>query len=109
MNNDYFRNVGRWSFDHPYGRGEVVGFRGRAQRAGVRIGDNTQGVFSDMLVRQLPNGWTFAVPNEEYLTPAGTTDDGTGIPPDIHTPVFGDELSTGQDSAFDRAVAELHR
>ncbi|MGW4241355.1 S41 family peptidase [Nocardia sp. NPDC004722] len=76
--------------------------------APVRIGENTQGVFSDLLVRHLPNGWIFALPNEEFLTPAGTTYDGAGVPPDIRTPVFGDELTAGHDSAFERAIAELH-
>src|SRR5262249_44374285 len=34
----------------------------------TRIGANTQGVFSDELVRRLPNGWTFGLSNEIYLT-----------------------------------------
>ncbi|TCO49719.1 tricorn protease-like protein [Actinocrispum wychmicini] len=77
--------------------------------APLRIGENTQGVFSDMLVRELPNGWIFALPNEEYLTATGRTYDGAGIPPHIRTPVFGAELAQGKDSAFDRALAEFRR
>ena len=74
----------------------------------VRIGANTQGVFSDTLVRTLPNGWMFILPNEEFLTRSGRTFDGTGIPPHVRTPVFTDEeFAENRDSAFDRAVALL--
>lgn len=55
----------------------------------VLVGDDTQGVFSDILDRQLPNGWTFGLPNEEYLTPSGRTYDTiAGIPPDVRVPTF---------------------
>ncbi|WP_407286028.1 S41 family peptidase [Streptomyces sp. BP-8] len=72
--------------------------------APTRIGENTQGVFSDILDRRLPNGWTFGLPNEEFLTADGRTFDGPGIPPAIPTPVFTDEeLSARRDSALTRA------
>jgi C-terminal processing protease CtpA/Prc len=40
---------------------------GREPRV-IRIGLNTQGVFSDVLNRSLPNGWRFHLPNEIYFT-----------------------------------------
>ncbi|MFI6054573.1 S41 family peptidase [Streptomyces violascens] len=74
----------------------------------VRIGQNTQGVFSDVLERRLPNGWAFGLPNEEYLTPSGQTFDGDGIPPDILTGNFPQEITAGiHDSAFTQALAAL--
>ncbi|MFD7754442.1 S41 family peptidase [Streptomyces sp. NPDC059757] len=77
----------------------------------VRIGQNTQGVFSDVLERTLPNGWTFGLPNEEYLTPSGgKTFDGEGIPPDIRTGNFLQEIAKGtHDSAFAQALAVIRR
>lgn len=76
----------------------------------VRIGQPTQGVFSDVMSRALPNGWGFVLPNEEFLTRSGRTFDGTGVPPHIAEPVFTDEEFAGnRDSAFDRAVTELRR
>ncbi|MEU1626092.1 S41 family peptidase [Streptomyces sp. NPDC020096] len=76
----------------------------------VRIGENTQGVFSDVMDRELPGGWTFGLPNEEFLTHDGRTFDGPGIPPDIREPVFTDEeFVHRRDSAFDAAVAVLGR
>jgi hypothetical protein len=74
----------------------------------VRVGSNTQGVFSDVLGRKLPNGWTFGLPNEVYLTKDGKAFDGTGVPPDIHLPVFPwEDLSNGRDSALDKALELL--
>ncbi|WNI30660.1 S41 family peptidase [Streptomyces sp. ITFR-6] len=76
----------------------------------VRIGEPTQGVFSDTMDRVLPNGMALWLPNEEFLTRSGRTFDGAGIPPHIRTPVFTEEeFAKNRDSAFDAAVAELRR
>ncbi|WP_319728490.1 S41 family peptidase [Streptomyces sp. MB09-01] len=72
----------------------------------IRVGEPTQGVFSDTMVRSLPNGIRIRLPNEEYLTRTGTTFDITGIPPHLRTPVFTDEeFEQNRDSAFDAAAA----
>jgi hypothetical protein len=71
----------------------------------VRIGENTQGVFSDVLGRRLPNGWRFGLPNEVFRTAEGKTFDGPGIPPDLTVPVFPEsELRSGRDGALERAI-----
>ncbi|MEU8760873.1 S41 family peptidase [Streptomyces sp. NPDC048659] len=74
----------------------------------VRVGQPTQGVFSDTLTRGLPDGMEVWLPNEEFLTRSGRTFDGTGIPPHVWTPVFTEEeFAAGRDSAFDAAVRQL--
>lgn len=74
----------------------------------VRVGSNTQGVFSDVLGRKLPNGWTFGLPNEIYFTKDGKAFDGTGVPPDIEAPIFPmEDLTDGRDSALDKALELL--
>ena len=74
----------------------------------VRIGENTQGVFSDVLGRNLPNGWEFGLPNEVFRTAQGTTFDGPGIPPDIMVPVFADDdITAGRDPALAKALEIL--
>lgn len=74
----------------------------------IRVGANTQGVFSDVLVRKLPNGWSFGLPSEIYLTKDGKAFDGTGVPPDIEVPVFtAEDLASGQDSALNKALELL--
>ncbi|MEV6394885.1 S41 family peptidase [Streptomyces sp. NPDC051907] len=84
----------------------------------VRIGEHTQGVFSDVMVRKLPCvsklkascDWKLRLPNEEFLNRDGATFDGSGIPPHLREPVFTDEeFAKNRDSAFDRAVALLGR
>jgi hypothetical protein len=77
----------------------------------TRIGENTQGVFSDVLGRRLPNGWFFGLPNEVYRTSEGHTFDGAGIPPDIPIHVFAaEDLAAGKDPALERAIEALaHR
>jgi C-terminal processing protease CtpA/Prc len=74
----------------------------------VRIGQPTQGVFSDVMSRALPNGMAAWIPNEEFLTRSGRTFDGTGIPPHLEEPVFTEEeFAERRDSAFDRALDVL--
>ena len=74
----------------------------------TRIGENTQGVFSDVLVRKLPNGWIFGLPNEVYRTEEGAAFDGPGIPPDIAAPVFAkSDVDSARDPALARALEIL--
>ncbi|MFF7791926.1 S41 family peptidase [Streptomyces sp. NPDC007991] len=74
----------------------------------IRIGQPTQGVFSDVMERKLPGGMTAILPNEEFLNHSGHTYDGTGIPPHLTEPVFTkEEFAKQRDSAFDRAVSVL--
>ncbi len=74
----------------------------------TRVGENTQGVFSDVLGRHLPNGWRFGLPNEVFRTPEGKTFDGDGIPPDMAVPVFADEdVAAGRDPGMAKALEVL--
>ncbi|MFI1191016.1 S41 family peptidase [Streptomyces californicus] len=74
----------------------------------VRVGQPTQGVFSDVMQRKLPNGMSAWLPNEEFLTRSGRTFDGTGIPPHLEEPVFTkEEFDKKRDSAFDAALHVL--
>ena len=74
----------------------------------TRIGENTQGVFCDVLDRHLPNGWTFGLPNAVYRTPEGTAFDVQGIPPDIAVPVFADaDVAAKKDPDMAKALQVL--
>jgi hypothetical protein len=73
----------------------------------TRIGDNTQGVFSDVLTRRLPNGWTFGLPNERFVTD-GKAYDVSGIAPDVAVPVFPRaDMEAGRDGALEKALERL--
>lgn len=72
----------------------------------ARVGEYTQGVFSDVLGRALPNGWRIGLPNELFLTEQGTSFDGPGIPPTVPVPTFTKaDLEAGRDPGLERAVA----
>jgi C-terminal processing protease CtpA/Prc len=47
----------------------------------IRVGSNTAGVFSDMLVKRLPNGWEYSLSNEIYESSDGVSYEAIGIPP----------------------------
>lgn len=70
----------------------------------VRVGENTQGVFSDVLSRKLPNGFRFGLPNEIFVTKHGQSFDGPGIPPHVPVAVFPPEdLEKGRDGCLEKA------
>jgi hypothetical protein len=74
----------------------------------TRVGENTQGVFSDVLGRKLPNGFRFGLPNEIFLTEDGKAFDGPGIPPHLKIPVFPrEDLEKGRDSGMEKALEIL--
>jgi hypothetical protein len=74
----------------------------------ARIGLNTQGVFSDVLQRSLPNGWSFGLPNEVYYTADGAAFDAVGVAPDIHMQFFTPEdMKAGRDAALEEAIRQL--
>jgi Peptidase family S41 len=74
----------------------------------TRIGTNTQGAFSDMQTRVLPNGWSFGFPNETYETPNGQRFEGIGIAPEMDVPSFTDEqLAQSQDLPLQAALKKL--
>ena len=74
----------------------------------TRIGLDTEGVFSDVLGRSLPNGWRFRLPNEVYFTVEGKAFDGSGVPPDISVPFFSaSDLQAGTDRALESAIDQF--
>lgn len=73
----------------------------------VRVGESTQGVYSDVLGRTLPNGWEFGLPNEVFLDAENHHYEQRGVPPDHEVPVFAPEdLKAGKDRAIEK-VFEL--
>lgn len=85
----------------------TMALMGRRPRV-TRVGENTQGVYSDVLVRRLPNGWRFGLPNEVFLTERGEHFEARGVPPDVRAPVFPKaDLEAGRDGALEKAIELL--
>jgi hypothetical protein len=73
----------------------------------IRVGETTQGVCSDVLGRQLPNGWRFGLANERFVT-NGKSYDNVGIAPDVPVESFTPAArSTGRDAAVEKALVIL--
>ena len=73
----------------------------------TRIGETTQGVFSDVLGRQMPNGWRFGLANERFVTD-GKSFDNVGIAPDVAVESLTPAArATGKDAAVEKALAML--
>lgn len=73
-----------------------------------RIGESTQGVFSDVLDRRLPNGWRIVLPNEIYVNAEGKSFDVNGVPPDVAVAGFSrKDFGSERDPALEKALAIL--
>jgi len=89
--------------------GEVLGLMllGRSPRPWL-IGEPTQGVFADELVRRLPNGWQFQLTSERYATPDGRSFEGQGLEPDLRIEVFPPGERDGRtDRVLEAAIRHL--
>ncbi|MFQ5865287.1 MAG: S41 family peptidase [bacterium] len=73
----------------------------------TRIGEPTNGIFSDQLLRKLPNGWGFFLSNERYFSHEGVNYEKIGIPPDIEIFMSEADLAAGKDSILDAALQLL--
>ena len=49
-----------------------------------RFGSSTNGIFSEILWKNLPNGWEFSLSNEIYTDPKGKDYEIRGVPPDFN-------------------------
>jgi C-terminal processing protease CtpA/Prc len=82
----------------------LMSLLGRSPSA-TKIGESTQGVFSDVLDRRLPNGWRLVLPNQILVTSSGNSFDVLGVPPDVRAPVFARrDLQAGRDPGIEAAL-----
>ncbi|MBN1450538.1 MAG: S41 family peptidase [Anaerolineales bacterium] len=70
------------------------------------VGEPTSGGFSDILARQLPNGWYVGLSNEVYTAADGQVYESLGVPPDIEIAYDPAQLDLGVDNIL-ASVLEL--
>lgn len=85
----------------------------------TRIGGNTNGVFSDILDKTLPNGWSFGLSNEVYLDLENNNYEGIGITPEINLnypknrqeqfALIMNSLPKKGDAAINKAISLIHK
>lgn len=72
------------------------------------MGENSEGIFSDTLVKTLPNDWEVGLSNEVYTDSTGANFEVTGIPVDVPIEAFSiDALLQGADPVIDAALVTL--
>lgn len=84
--------------------GETLSLALRASPSVTHIGEPTRGALSDILYKNLPNGWTLTLSNEVYRDHEGELWEDRGIEPDIPFEIFN------RRSPFDshhKAIAEI--
>jgi carboxyl-terminal processing protease len=71
------------------------------------VGDTTVGTASNPLGRELPNGWTFRVPQSIESTPEGFIPEGRGFPPTLTVVFAPGDSARAADPVLDSALARL--
>ncbi len=72
----------------------------------THVGSRTRGALSDVLTKQLPNGWTITLSNEVYLDREGISWEGEGIKPHHEWQVFEEANPfSGHMPAIERTIA----
>lgn len=74
------------------------------------MGYPTQGIFSDIFDRTLPNGWSFGLSNERYLSPEGENFEVVGIEPDValeRSSFLKEDREEGRDRALEEAIERV--
>jgi len=74
----------------------------------THLGEASNGALSDVLEKELPNGWEFTLSNEVYTDANGEVFEAVGIPPTVSVPVLSKEArDRGEDSALNAAFDVL--
>lgn len=69
------------------------------------VGDTTSGAFSDMVSRELPNGWIYTLSIGDWRTFDGISYEGIGLPPDIVVQNDSADVANGRDEALEKAIS----
>lgn len=72
------------------------------------IGDNTEGIFSDMYFFKLPNKWRVSLSNQQYFSNDKKNYEGIGIPPDIKIVNSRLDIKNNHDPVIKEAINHLN-
>jgi carboxyl-terminal processing protease len=94
--------------DSTVSAGETMTMALRALPNVTHVGQPTNGSFSDVLDKTLPNGWPLTLSNEIYRDHAGILWEGRGITPDIPLDIFNETtLVDGHPAAVTTLVTHI--
>lgn len=73
----------------------------------IQVGDTTLGAFSDIMVKELPNGWLHTIAVGDYRNSEGINLEGIGIAPRYYAKSSKSETLAGIDRGMDKALEIL--
>ncbi|MFK7767648.1 MAG: S41 family peptidase [Mariniblastus sp.] len=71
------------------------------------VGQPTSGALSDILNKQLPNGWELGISNEVYVDHKGVCYEGPGVPPEVEMEVFGNDIMKHDHAALLKKIVMM--
>lgn len=71
------------------------------------IGENSNGIFSPMFGRQLPNGWQLALSNGQTVSAKRVSYEAKGVPVDVAVTHHRSEMQQGVDGGLEKAFTFL--
>jgi carboxyl-terminal processing protease len=72
------------------------------------IGDNTQGILSDMFIFNLPNDWVVSLSHQQYFSSAMINYEGIGIEPDYKLVNSQEDIIKKSDPLIEKAIEILN-
>jgi carboxyl-terminal processing protease len=93
------------AYTHSAAESLVLAFRVTDQA--VTVGERTSGAYSNMLWRQLPNGWLFSLSSFLVEDASGVCWEGIGTPPDVAASNTLADIDVGADAVLQAGIDRL--
>ncbi len=87
--------------------GETFTWAMNTQQQVSQIGDTTAGGFTDVISRELPNGWLYFVGVGDYRNANGKSEEGIGVAPKIFAINTKAGIDAGKDNVLGKAIEYL--
>jgi carboxyl-terminal processing protease len=87
--------------------GETFTWAMNTQAQVKQMGDTTAGGFTDVISRELPNGWLYFVGVGDYRNANGESEEGKGVPPSIRIINTKADIDARKDKVLEMAIEQL--
>ena len=88
--------------------GETFTWAMNTQPHVTQLGDTTAGGFTDVISRELPNGWLYFVGVGDYRNANGQSEEGKGVAPKITAINTPADMAAGTDKVLQKAIDLVH-
>lgn len=84
--------------------GETFTWAMNTQPQVTQMGDTTAGGFTDVISRELPNGWLYFVGVGDYRNADGNSEEGIGVAPQLYAVNTKSDIDAGRDKVLEEAI-----